>query len=64
MSINQGLTHKEEIRLKYIEWQLDRIEDSLIGKYIDSLKSTSNKRKDLSRDIKDFVQSVNKLAKI
>jgi hypothetical protein len=36
---NESITHSEKIRLQYVRWQLDRIEDAREGETLDALEN-------------------------
>ncbi|MEM9264011.1 MAG: hypothetical protein AAGA46_00630 [Cyanobacteria bacterium P01_F01_bin.13] len=61
ISVDIGLTRSEEKRLKYIDWQIDRIEDSLIGDSLDDLEAFVNGQNALGSDIKLFAKQVEAL---
>jgi hypothetical protein len=35
----EGISKREQVRLRYLEWQIDRIEDAIAGESIDELEA-------------------------
>lgn len=54
-----SLTRQEELRLEYVRWSLDRIEDARHGEYIDRLESAVGRYEDLKADIQSLLAQLN-----
>lgn len=48
---NQGVSKKEERRLVFVRWQLDRIEDAEHGEYLDFLEQVGTQQERLAKQI-------------
>lgn len=46
-----GLSTKEERRLTYVRWQLDRIDDAESGQYLDFLEAVAQEQENLAQQI-------------
>jgi hypothetical protein len=53
-----GFSKHDEIRLRMVRWELDRIEDAFIGEKIDHLESFVDGYEKLADDINNFVDSI------
>ncbi|NEZ64833.1 hypothetical protein D0962_18915 [Leptolyngbyaceae cyanobacterium CCMR0082] len=62
-SLGAEITESEEKQLKYIEWQIDRIEDSLIGDRLDELAALIDQQNALGDDIRLFTKQVEGILK-
>lgn len=54
-------TEQELRRFEYVRWSLDRIEDALIGPYLDALDAEITAHERLSYDIDKFIRNVTNL---
>lgn len=59
----KGLSGKEEKQLKYIQWQLDKIDDALYGSHIDELQDKILEKRQLTARVKEFCLAVRALEK-
>ncbi len=58
-----GLTPKEENRLKYVRWTLDRIEDARDGHVLDMLESALERYEQFNAEIQGLRAQLDQLAK-
>lgn len=54
----EGITRKETCRLKMIEWELDRIEDSQYGQDLDRLETLAHYYKRLGNEISNILERI------
>jgi hypothetical protein len=52
------ITRSEKIRLTYLEWQLDRLEDALVGEELDGLEKMIEANATLAATIRSIVDQV------
>ena len=57
------ITYKEEIRLNYVRWSLDRIEDARYGESLDRLEEHISRYEHFQRDLHDLNASLLRAAK-
>lgn len=57
------ITRKEENRLAYVRWTLDRIEDARYGQTIDELENLTRKYEQFRTDIKTLSQQLEQATK-
>jgi hypothetical protein len=55
---SEGISEKEEKRLKLIRWELDRIEDAFHGENIDRLESFLEGYERFAKDINEFIDNI------
>jgi hypothetical protein len=48
----KGLSREEERRLRFVRWQLDRIDDAEAGEHLDRLEKFAEYYEDVTREIK------------
>lgn len=53
-----GISKLEERRLKYLDWQLDRIDDALNGEHLDKLEKMVQMHEKLARSVGDFAEII------
>jgi len=51
-NFDDTITRKEKIRLEYIRWSLDRIEDSKFGQTLDMLENSVSKYEQFLSDVR------------
>ena len=56
-----GLSARETKLLKYITWQLNRIDDSMMGEHLDRLESIAKAHERLARTVEEFATQVKQL---
>lgn len=54
----EGISEREEKRLKLIRWELDRVEDALHGDNIDRFESFLESYERFAKDINEFVDNI------
>ncbi len=54
------MTRADEIRLTYVRWQLDRIDDAEEGAKLDALEALVSQYEQLQRDLKSLKESIEK----
>ena len=55
----EGLVKKEEKRLTYVRWQLDRIDDAENGEMIDNLEKIVGDHESFADEVKKLMNSLN-----
>ncbi|HYC69363.1 hypothetical protein [Brevundimonas sp.] len=58
-----SMSRKDEIRLEYVRWSLDRIEDARHGEHLDRLESAISRYEDLKMDIQALLEQLNHIRK-
>lgn len=58
-----SMTRKDEIKLEYVRWSLDRIEDARHGEHLDRLESAIGRYEDLKGDIHALLRQLTELRK-
>jgi hypothetical protein len=61
MSLERDLTPGEATRLRYLEWQLDRIEDADIGENLDQLSLLADLQAEFGERVEKWVDDVRKI---
>jgi hypothetical protein len=56
-----GLSTKEETRLKYVRWQLDRIDDAESGEFLDYLEKFTEGHEKFAKELKGFLGQLPKI---
>ncbi|UBF26207.1 hypothetical protein K9N68_32640 [Kovacikia minuta CCNUW1] len=57
----EGLSKTESNRLKYIRWQLDRIDDALLGEGLDRLELLVQRHEQLAQKLQEFTTQVKQI---
>lgn len=57
----EGLSEAEERRLRYMSWELNSIEEALVGEEMDEFKGLLEDEDELAIDMETFVRSVNRV---
>jgi hypothetical protein len=56
--IKQGLSKKEERRLTYLRWQLDRIDDARFGEQLDNLEMMASAQEEFAKELRFFLSEI------
>ncbi len=51
---NGRMTRRDDVRLQYVRWHLDRIDDARNGASLDELENSIDRYEELQRDLKNF----------
>jgi predicted ABC-type ATPase len=58
---NSGISLREERRLKYLNWQLQRIDDARIGEHLDKLEMIVQSNERLAGELRHFTDAVSRI---
>lgn len=61
--LDKSITRKDSIRLEYIRWSLDRIEDAKFGQTLDFLENSVSKYEQFLSDVRDLDQRLQQYLK-